>query len=350
MKSSLPLQEEQIITAIEALVNDGQKLTYKTIRDHIGRGSNSQIGPAYRKWQRENRPALNVDHVPLELVDSAKEMLSHLWQSASAMQQCLLAEERHAIQAQALINETAIERIEAENNLLCEQLVSESDRNQQLQTSLADQQSKSRDHEEKIHELRLTGQHQQDTIARNKDEIASLNEQLIAANALAVSHQNDANKLKIEVTKLTSTNDVIKNIASEASAVSLAQASEISRLSSELKISTETSLRAQEQCEILTVKVTDIENALHSSQRDNHALEQSDKHKDEQINELKKAVFDLKNDIKIASKLANETRSELQDKLDLERENRLNAEAKLNAMMSLETLIKNNKERQNEND
>lgn len=355
MKKNLPLQEDEITAAIEALAGAGQKVTYKTIRDHIGRGSNSQIGPAYRKWMHDNRPAPNDDDVPSELVESARELLAQLWQSASLQQRYLLAEERNHIKEQSRINDVAIERIEAENQHLSELVESEQDRNKQLHNINAELRSELHESAEEIHELTLNLSVLQEKVTIKDGVITSLNEQLTTTNALAIANQNEASNLKVEVTKLTSTNDVIKNIASEAQATSLAQASEISRLSSDLKTSTETALLSQEQCKKLTEKVTNIEDALRSSQRDYHAVEQSNKLKDAQIETLKNDVSELKNELKLAAEKAevsrleaaqqaDKFRAELQEKLDAERNLRQEVEARLKVMMSLEAMIKNTKE------
>lgn len=77
---------EDVLAAMEALEERGEKVSVRNVRDQIGGGSHGDIGDAIREIQKR-RDRLNTirSELPLSMKDSASELAMNLWTAAQEL-------------------------------------------------------------------------------------------------------------------------------------------------------------------------------------------------------------------------------------------------------------------------
>ena len=107
------MEKPEIFEACERIAEGGGKLTVRSLRDELGRGSFSELGPALREWKRERarQPPAGAP-VPDDVAERGRGLALQLWKLALAQSEERLAAERGALQEAR--EELEAERSEAE--------------------------------------------------------------------------------------------------------------------------------------------------------------------------------------------------------------------------------------------
>jgi chromosome segregation ATPase len=287
------LQPEDIMNAIEEIAGSGLTPTYKSIRQRLGRGSNSQIGPVLREWQHQNRPTPQSSSVPVAVIQAGNELLDQLWRIASETQQMDVAAERRYLQEQALMNETAVEAIEAENVLLTEQLVLQQESNSQLQVQKSTLQSQLNDLTQQLQVALVDRERLTTSLTSRDSELEAARVKISEAVADTHNANSAAEILKIESTKLESQLDVVTKLSSEQQQ-KLAEANFlIGQLRAEIQGVQAELIGVNRQIVELSNTLGSTQEALLSCQRENIGLEQKNIEQADCISDLQGRIAEL---------------------------------------------------------
>ena len=127
-----PLTEGDILAAIIQLDEAGEKVTYRNIRKFLGSGSNSQIGPVYRKWMEANPPKTVAMDCPVELTNKLQEFSATIWDTAKDLARLELIQERNLIAERVADQEFAIVGMESDIEHLTQKIHEAQDAREQL--------------------------------------------------------------------------------------------------------------------------------------------------------------------------------------------------------------------------
>jgi len=99
----MAITQSQIHAAADALAASGQQPTMQSVRQHLGSGSYSTIGPALQDWraQRQQQAAsapVAGEPVPAQVAEQASALAAHVWAAALALADGRLAAERAALE------------------------------------------------------------------------------------------------------------------------------------------------------------------------------------------------------------------------------------------------------------
>ena len=117
------ITEQDIFSAADALMTDGQKPTQTSVRERLGGGSFATIGPALKRWraaQTEQHELTGVE-LPDELGDALQQLGGRVWAAAIEAAESRLTGEREAlatarddIEAEVQEHRDAVQQLEAE--------------------------------------------------------------------------------------------------------------------------------------------------------------------------------------------------------------------------------------------
>ncbi|MDE0131238.1 MAG: DNA-binding protein [bacterium] len=107
------MDKPEIFEACERIAEEGGKLTVRSLRDELGRGSFSELGPALREWKRSRaeQPPGGTP-TPDAVSERGRELALQLWTLALGQSEERLEAERRALQEAR--SELEAERAEAE--------------------------------------------------------------------------------------------------------------------------------------------------------------------------------------------------------------------------------------------
>jgi chromosome segregation ATPase len=131
------LSDEQIFAAADALAARGQRPTQTSVREELGSGSFSTIGPALKRWWAAQKEAADLAEVDLpdSVQTKGRELLALVWREASTR-----ARTGHdALQAAVAELERALEEAEAEGARAIETLERELEEEREARAELTRQ-------------------------------------------------------------------------------------------------------------------------------------------------------------------------------------------------------------------
>lgn len=246
--SSDGLTEAEIMDALQAMVSRNLKVTQVSLRNYIGRGSYSQIGPVLRAWrQNERLQAKPESSVPEDIRLAAEESMETLWAAALLACERGLAEDKASLDRWFEDQAAVVTEIEKENAALA---------------------AKQDFFEKAVNQERETNLHL-------REQIANLESKLYQIGLESNSNRERADVLEQQNTRLEKRFDTL----TEAHQAVLSEKAGTEALLAESK-------RKVQSLESMVEKITDqidlerttVGRLANELQQANHALEQSQSH------------------------------------------------------------------------